>query len=71
MPVSIDHESLVALFRNNPMLGAALLGRVGLDVGALSADLSSADLSELRPIERRADVVALLRRCARRSCCWW
>lgn len=61
MAVSIEHESLVELFRRRPLLAADLLERsAGHPTHATNAELLSTDLSELRPIELRADAVVLL-----------
>ncbi len=47
----------MTLFRNAPMLGAALLEGIGVNLHADRAELGHTDLSELRPTERRADIV--------------
>ena len=59
---SLDHESLVLLFRNQPELAAQLL-REALHVELpvyTEARLASSDLTEVVPTEFRADAVVLL-----------
>lgn len=59
---SLDHESLVVLFRNHPELAAELL-REALHLALpryTEARLASADLTEVVPTEYRADAVVLL-----------
>lgn len=59
---SLDHESLVLLFRNQPELAAQLL-REALHVelpAYTEARLASSDLTEVVPAEFRADAVVLL-----------
>ena len=60
--VSMAHEVLVDLFRNRPSLGAELLSEaLGVALPSYTeARLTSADLTEIRPAEYRADVVVLL-----------
>src|SRR6478752_7603356 len=58
---SLDHESLVLLFRNQPELAAQLL-REALHVelpAYTEARLASSDLTEVVPTEFRADAVVL------------
>lgn len=59
---SLDHESLILLFRNQPELAAQLL-REALHVelpAYTEARLASSDLTEVVPTEFRADAVVLL-----------
>jgi hypothetical protein len=59
---SLDHESLVLLFRNQPELAAQLL-REALHLALpayTEARLASSDLTEVVPTEFRADAVVLL-----------
>ena len=59
---SIQHEGLVRLFRNRPMLAPELL-RDALKVGLptfTEARIESAELTEVVPTEYRADLVVLL-----------
>jgi hypothetical protein len=59
---SLDHESLVLLFRNQPELAAQLLrDALHLELPAYTeARLASSDLTEVVPTEFRADAVVLL-----------
>jgi len=59
---SLDHESLVLLFRNQPELAAQLLREaLHLELPAYTeARLASSDLTEVVPTEFRADAVVLL-----------
>ena len=58
---SLDHESLVLLFRNQPELAAQLLREaLHLELPAYTdARLASSDLTEVVPTEFRADAVVL------------
>ena len=59
---SMEHESLLALFRNRPALAAELL-RDALHVELppyRQVRVASADLSEVAPAEYRADLVTML-----------
>ena len=60
--VSMAHEVLVDIFRNRPSLGAELLVEaLGVELPAYTeARVTSADLTEIRPAEYRADLVVLL-----------
>src|SRR5215469_14255440 len=62
MPSSL-HEAIVELFRSRPVLAAEVLGRyLHVDVpGFKEARLVSGDLPKLKPAERRADTVVILR----------
>lgn len=51
----------MALFRNEPRLAPTLLEAIGHRLPAAEVELGSADLSELLPTERRADLVLHLR----------
>jgi len=59
---SLDHESLIVLFRNQPELAAQLLrDALHLELPAYTeARLASSDLTEVVPTEFRADAVVLL-----------
>jgi hypothetical protein len=59
---SLDHESLIVLFRNQPELAAQLLREaLHVDLPAYTeARLASSDLTEVVPTEFRADAVVLL-----------
>lgn len=59
---SLDHESLILLFRNQPELAAQLLREaLHLELPAYTeARLASSDLTEVVPTEFRADAVVLL-----------
>src|SRR6478609_4054895 len=59
---SLDHESLIQLFRNQPELAAQLLREaLHLELPAYTeARLASSDLTEVVPTEFRADAVVLL-----------
>jgi hypothetical protein len=59
---SMAHESLVDLFKNRPALAAEILAEVlGVALPAYTeARIASADLTEIRPAEYRADAVVLL-----------
>jgi hypothetical protein len=59
---SLDHESLVLLFRNQPELAAQLLREaLHLELPVYTeARLASSDLTEVVPTEFRADAVVLL-----------
>jgi hypothetical protein len=59
---SLDHESLILLFRNQPELAAQLLrDALHLELPAYTeARLASSDLTEVVPTEFRADAVVLL-----------
>ena len=59
---STQHEGLVLLFRNRPALVAQLLrDQLGLALPAYTtATVVAADLSEVTPTERRADLVVML-----------
>jgi len=59
---SIAHEVLVDLFKNRPVLAAELLAE-GLDVALpayAKARLASIDLTQVQPVEYRADAVVVL-----------
>jgi hypothetical protein len=59
---SFDHEVLVDLIRNRPVLAAEILGEI-LGFALPNHDearLASVDLTETQPVEYRADVVVLL-----------
>ena len=59
---SFDHEVLVELFRNRPELACDLLAScAGIPKRAARAELGSIDLSQVVPVEYRADAVVLLR----------
>ena len=62
MPSSL-HEALVELFRNRPVLAVEVLARcLGMDLpGFKRAELASGELAKLKPAERRADAVVILR----------
>ena len=62
MPSSL-HEALLELFRNRPVLACEVLARChGMDLpGFKNAELAAGDLPKLRPAERRADAVVILR----------
>jgi hypothetical protein len=62
MPSS-EHEVLIELFRHHPQIAAMLLhDQLGVDLPDYrQARLESADLSDLRPTEYRADAVVTLR----------
>jgi len=56
---SIDHEAILALFRNAPRLVGLLVGRtcgVAVDWSG-PVTVADSDLSEVQPVERRADLV--------------
>jgi hypothetical protein len=59
---SLAHDALVDLFRNRPSLGAELLSEaLGVTLPAYTeARVISADLTDIRPAEYRADLVVLL-----------
>ena len=59
---SLLHEALVLLFRNRPELAPELLrDALGVDVPAFTeARVESAELSDVIPRERRADLIVLL-----------
>jgi hypothetical protein len=59
---SLTHEGLIELFRNRPELAAELLRDVlHVELPAYSeARVESADLTDIKPAERRADFVVLL-----------
>ena len=62
VPVSFDHEALISLFRNRPELAPELL-RDALHVAVpnyAEARVESADLTDIKPAELRADLVVLL-----------
>src|SRR5262245_27458578 len=59
---SMAHEIVVDLFKNRPSLAAEILAEV---LGAAlppytAARLTSSDLTEIQPVEYRADVVVVL-----------
>jgi hypothetical protein len=60
--VSIQHESLVELFRNRPSLAAEILAEaLDIPMPAFSeARVASVSLNEIRPAEYRADLVVVL-----------
>jgi hypothetical protein len=62
MPSSL-HEALLELFRNRPVLACEVLARcLGMDLpGFKSAELAPGDVPKLRPTERRADAVVIVR----------
>src|SRR3954447_19229961 len=59
---SMAHEILVDLFRNRPSLAAEILIEVlGISLPDYTeARIASADLTEIRPAEYRADIVVIL-----------
>ena len=59
---SYEHEGLIRLFRNRPELAPELLrDALSIELPAYSeARVESADLTDLEPAERRADLVVLL-----------
>ena len=56
------HEALLLLFRNRPTLAPELMrDALHVDVPAFTeARIDSADLTEVKPVEYRADLVVLL-----------
>src|SRR5436305_1083171 len=58
---SMDHETLVDLFKNRPSLAAELLGEaLGVSLPSYTeARLASTDLTEIQPAEYRADLVVV------------
>jgi hypothetical protein len=62
MPSSL-HEALLELFRNRPVLACEVLARcLEVDLPEFkNAELAPGDLPKLRPAERRADAVVILR----------
>jgi Domain of unknown function (DUF4351) len=59
--LSYLHEVLLLLFRNNSKLAAELLQRLQVEVPPYSdVQIASADLTDLKPAEYRADLVLLL-----------
>lgn len=66
---SFSHELVVELFRNQPLLARELLERCfDLPLPGDAAELGSNDLSQLTPVEYRADNVVLLRADDRITC---
>jgi hypothetical protein len=59
---SYEHEGLIRLFRNRPELAPELLrDALRIELPAYSeARVESADLTDLEPAERHADLVVLL-----------
>ena len=62
MPASFQHEGFVRLFRNRPVLAAELLRDVlGVELPRFTeARIESADLTDIEPAKRYADLVILL-----------
>ncbi len=62
MAAGFNHDFFVDLFRQRPVLAPELLRRcAGRVVPGETAELASIDLSQVAPVEYRADVVILLR----------
>ncbi|PRX68248.1 hypothetical protein B0I32_103209 [Nonomuraea fuscirosea] len=63
MSPTLEHEYLIELVRNRPSLVTTLLAEVGVAVPAFDrARLGTADFTNCRPTEYRADSVVLLDR---------
>lgn len=59
---SFLHEILVELFRKRPALAHELLAAcAGIELGDVSAELASIDLSQVVPTEYRTDAITVLR----------
>lgn len=60
--VSLEHESLVELFRQRPALALELLRAcLGIDLGGVTAELGSIDLSQVTPTAYRSDSMTVAR----------
>ncbi len=61
MSATLDHDFFVYLFRERPQLATELLRRIGHSIPGEQAELASIDLSQVAPIEYRADAMIVLR----------